>query len=105
LEGTNGWCDEFVIKSLPISIGRSADCDVHIPAEFSKVSRKHVVIREYNYHQGLILLEDVSTNGLIITGGDASKDPRSAAWFGIGSEIIIGASQKSPSVLITFHVR
>lgn len=102
LEGTNGWRRELWVDALPIFVGRDADCEAWIPPEFIKVSRRHLIIKKFNQDQQAVLIEDISTHGLMVIKGNISGDPQDEAWFEVGSQIIIGASQSAPAVLLTF---
>jgi hypothetical protein len=102
LEGTNGWRKELWVDALPIFVGRDADCEVWIPPEFIKVSRRHLIIKKFNQDRQAVLIEDISTHGLMVIKGNVIEDPRDEAWFEVGSQIIIGASQSAPALLLTF---
>lgn len=101
LEGTNGWRKELWVDALPIFVGRDADCEVWIPPEFIKVSRRHLIIKKFNRDLRAVLIEDISTHGLMVIKGNVTGDPQDEAWFEVGSQIIIGASQSAPAVLLT----
>jgi pSer/pThr/pTyr-binding forkhead associated (FHA) protein len=101
LEGTNGWRHEQHVTTLPHQIGRDVQCDCVVPSEFSKVSRHHLVIETWDATKQSALIRDTSTHGVLIQSGSISGDPRQGAWLTVGSQILIGASQHSPSLLIT----
>jgi hypothetical protein len=101
LEGSNGWRHAQQVTKLPHQLGRDAQCECVIPSEFSKVSRRHLVIEAWDATKQSVLIRDTSTHGVLIQSGSLSGDTRQGAWLTIGSQILIGASQHSPSLLIT----
>lgn len=101
LEGSNGWRHTQQVRKLPHQLGRDAQCDCIIPGEFRKVSRNHICIEAWDATKQSVLIRDTSTHGVLIQSGSLSGDPRQGAWLTIGSQILIGTSQHSPSLLIT----
>lgn len=104
LEGSNGWRHAQQVSKLPHPLGRDAKCASVIPSEFSKVSRQHLVIEDWDANKQSVLIRDTSTHGVLVQSGSLSGDLRQGAWLTIGSQILIGASQHSPSLLITLSL-
>lgn len=104
LVGSNGWRHEQQVTMMPYQLGRNAQCDCIIPSEFSKVSRHHLVIEAWDASKQSVLIRDTSTHGVLIQTGSLSGDLRHGAWLTLGSQILIGASQHSPSLLITLSL-
>ena len=104
VEGTNGWKHELPIAKLPFLVGRDLHCDCQIPEEFSKVSRQHLVILELDTTKQAILIQDVSTHGVVIHNGTVSGDIKYGAWLTLGCELALGVSKNLNYVNITFTI-
>lgn len=102
LEGSNGWRLDVPVRALPLSIGRDVRCEAVIPAVFSKVSRRHLVIGEWDADRQSLWIEDTSTHGVLIQKGRVSGDPKQGAWVDLASQLVLGASQHAPSVTLSF---
>ena len=105
LEGSNGWRHQQPLAMLPHQIGRDAKCDCVIPSEFSKVSRRHLVIEAWDASKQSVFIRDTSTHGLLIQSGSISGSPQPGAWLTFNSQLLIGSSQHSPSLTIKFALK
>ena len=105
LEGSNGWGYQQPVNMLPYQIGRDAKCDCVIPREFSKVSRHHLVIEAWDASKQSVFIRDTSTHGILIQSGSISGTPQQGAWLTLGSRLLIGSSQHSPSLLISLALK
>ena len=102
LKGSNGWTHAQDLVALPFTIGRDPQCHCVIPLEFSKVSRRHLVIEAWDESTASVKIKDISTHGVQIESGGLSGDLTQGAWLTLGSQLVMGQSNHSPSVHIQF---
>jgi FHA domain len=101
LSGSDGWTHSQAIGTLPFTIGRDPQCQCVVPQSFSKVSRRHLVIEEWDAATESVKIKDISTHGVQIEHGGWSGDPTQGAWLISGSQMVIGKSNHSPCI----HIR